>query len=105
MTCRELNKAKTALINGKILNVLGVIRLDKINSRKKIKGKSIWKSSYFEELKDKKSDQFSFDFSAKNLVDLLSFSKYLTDSENNKITFNDTEKKMSILIFKIDIFQ
>ena len=87
MTCRELNKAKTALINGKILNVLGVIKLDKI------KGKSICVNAYFEELKDKKSDNFSFGFSAKNLVDLLSFSKHLTDSKNNKITFNNTEKK------------
>ena len=32
VTCRELNKAKTALMNGKILNILGVINLDKINS-------------------------------------------------------------------------
>ena len=30
VTCRELNKAKTALINGKIF--LGVINFDKINS-------------------------------------------------------------------------
>ena len=32
VTCRELNKAKTALINRKILNILSVINLDKINS-------------------------------------------------------------------------
>ena len=93
MTCRELNKAKTALINGKILNVLGVINLDKINSWEKIKGKSIWVNANFEELKDKKSDHFFFGFSTTNLVDLLSFNIYLIDSKNNKITFNDTEKK------------
>ena len=29
VTCRELNKTKIALINGKILNILGVINLDK----------------------------------------------------------------------------
>ena len=63
VTGRELNKAKTALINGKILNILGVINLDKINTWEKIKGKSIWVNANFEELKDKKSDHFSFGFS------------------------------------------
>ena len=32
VTCREVNKAKRALINGKILNILGIIKLNKINS-------------------------------------------------------------------------
>ena len=50
--CREPNKAKAALINGKILNILGVISLDKINSWKKIKGKSIWVNANFEVLKN-----------------------------------------------------
>ena len=54
MTCRELNKAKTALINGKILNILGVINLDKINSWEKIKGKSSWVNANFEERRDEK---------------------------------------------------
>ena len=102
---RKLNKAKTALINGKILNILGVINLDKINSWEKIKEKAIWVNANFEELKDKKSDHFSFGFSRTNLADLLSFSIYLIESKNNKITFSDTEKKISILNFKIVIFQ
>ena len=38
---RKLNKAKTALISGKMLNILGVINLDKINSWEKIKEKTI----------------------------------------------------------------
>ena len=54
VTCRELNKAKTALINGKILNILGVINLDKINSWEKIKGKSSWVNANFEERRDEK---------------------------------------------------
>ena len=51
--CRELNNAKIALINGKILKILGVKSLNKINSWEKIKGKSIWRNANFEELKDK----------------------------------------------------
>ena len=92
VTCRELNKAKTGLINGKILNILGAINLDKINSWEKIKGKSIWVNANFEELKNKKLDHFCFVFITINLADLLFFSIYLIDNENNKITFNDTKK-------------
>ena len=76
VTCRELNKAKTALINGKILNILGAINLNKIDSWEKIKGKSNWVNANFQALKDKKSGHFSFGFSTTNLADLLSFSIY-----------------------------
>ena len=31
LTCQELNKAKAALINRKIVSILGMINLDKIN--------------------------------------------------------------------------
>ena len=96
--CRKLNKAKMALINSKILSILGVINLDKISNWSKIKGKSIWVNENFEELKD-----FSFSFETTNLADLLSFSIYLIDSNNNKITFSNREKKL--LNFKIDIYQ
>ena len=41
----------------------------------------------------------------KNLNDLPSFSFYLIDSNNNEIKFIDGEKKISILNFKIEIFQ
>ena len=40
----------------------------------------------------------------KTLNDLLSFSIYLLDDNNNGITFPDGEKKISILNFKIDLF-
>ena len=42
VTCRELNDAKVALINGKILNVLDVKNLNKIENWEYIKGKSLW---------------------------------------------------------------
>ena len=32
VTCRELNNAKVALINGKTYNILGIINLDKISN-------------------------------------------------------------------------
>ena len=59
------------------------------------KGKSAWVNANFEELKDKKSDHFPFSFKTFNLADLLLFSIYLIDSKNNKIIFEDSEKKLA----------
>ena len=71
-TCREFNKVKTALINRKIVSILGVINLDKINEWDKIKGKSVRINANFEDIKDKNSEHTSFSFETKNLLDLLS---------------------------------
>ena len=45
-----------------------------------------------------------FPFTTKTLNDLLSFSIYLLDDNNNGPAFPDGEKKISILNFRIDIF-
>ena len=45
-----------------------------------------------------------FPFTTKTPNDLLSFSIYLLDDNNNEITFPDGEKKVNILNFKIDVF-
>ena len=89
----------------KSLNILGVINLFKISNWSKIKGKSIWVNTSFEDLKDKISDHFSFSFETTNLADLLTFRIYLINSNNSKITLSDGEKTISILNFKIDIHQ
>ena len=83
---------------GKFLSILGVINLDKINEYNKIKGKSVWINANFEDIKDKNSEHISFSFETKNLSDSLSFSLYLIDSKNNKITFSSGEKTLAFLI-------
>ena len=45
-----------------------------------------------------------FPVTTKTLNDLLSFSIYLLDENNNGITFPDSEKKISILNCKINVF-
>ena len=72
-----------------------MINLDKIKNWDKIKGKSVWVNANFQELKEKKSDHFSFSFKTTNLGDLLCFSLYLIDSDNNKITFSGKDKKIA----------
>ena len=41
VTCRALNEAKPEFINNKLINILGVINLNKINNWDNIKGKSL----------------------------------------------------------------
>ena len=43
-------------------------------------------------------------FTTSALNDLLSFSINLTDDRNKETTFEENEKKISILNFKIDVF-
>ena len=52
VTCRELNDAKVALINGKISNVLGVINLSKVENWENIKGKLLWVNVNFNSLEE-----------------------------------------------------
>ena len=103
--CRKLNKVKKALINSKIYNLIGIIDLKKIDNWKEIKGQSIWINATLEEQKEiNNSRHLCFPFSIKTLNDLLNFSIYSLDDNNNEITFEDKEKKISILNFKINLF-
>ena len=70
-----------------------------------MKGQSIWINATLEEQKEiYNSRHLCFLVSTKTLNDLLNFSIYLIDDNNEKITFENNEKKISILNFKIDIF-
>ena len=103
--CRELNNVKKSLINSKIYNLIGIIDLKKINNWREINGKSIWINATLEEQKEiNNSRHFCFPFSTRTLNDLLNFSIYLIDDNNEEITFENNEKKVSILNFKIDVF-
>ena len=85
--------------------MLGIIDLKKINNWEEKKGQSIWINATLVEQKEiNNSRHMCFPFTTKTLNDLLSFSIYLLDKNNNRITFPDEEKKISILNFKTDVF-
>ena len=86
--CKELNDVKKSLINGKVYGLLGIIDLEKINNWEEIKGQSIWINATLVE----------HPFTTKILNDLLNFSIYLLNANNNGITFPDSEKKRSMSI-------
>ena len=106
VTCGELNNAKTALINGKIYNILGIINLNKINNWEYIKGKSLWVNINFDETNqiNNNSEHLSFSFITSSLNDLLNFSIHLIDDNNKTIEFNTGETKISISNFKTEVF-
>ena len=105
VTCRELINAKAALINGKIVNLLGIINLNKINNWEHIKGKSLWVNINFDDSKKINIiDHLSFSFKTLSLNDMLGFSINLIDDDNKPIEFNSRETKINILNFKIEVF-
>ena len=94
ITCRELNVVKKALINSKIYGLLGITELKKVNNWDEIKDLLIWINATLEEEKEiNNCRHLFFPFTTKTLNDLLSFSIYLLDHNNNEITFVDGEKK------------
>ena len=105
VTCRALNDAKIALINGKIYNIFGLINLNKINNWKYVKEKSFWVNVNFDETDQiNNSEHIYFTFEASLLNDFLDFSINLIDDNSKAIEFNASEEKISILNFKIEGF-
>lgn len=88
MTCRELNDAKPVLINGKLVNLLAAINLNKINSWEHIKIKSLWVIVNFHSLEEVKKQ----------------FILFFIDRTNNAITFNKGEKKLAYYILRLMCF-
>ena len=86
VTCRVLNDAKIALINGKIYNILGIINLNKINNWEYIKGKSLWVNVNFNGTDHiNNSEHIYFLFERLSLNDLLDFSINLIDNNGKAI--------------------
>ena len=104
--CRELNDTGKSLINSKIYGLLGKINIKKINNWEEIKAQFFWVNATLQEQKEtNNSRHICVPFVTSTLNDLLSFSINLIDYNNKDTTFEDNEKKISILNFQIDVFQ
>ena len=85
--------------------LLGIIDLKKINNWEEIKDQSLWINATLEEQKEiNNSRHLCFPFMTLTLNDLLNFSINLIDDHNKQITFEENEKKISILNFKTNVF-
>ena len=66
----------------------------------------MWVNATLEEQKEKNNSRdLCFPFVTSTLNDLSKFSINLIDDNNKDITFEDKEKKISILNFQINVFQ
>ena len=93
ITCREINDVKKPLLNSKIIGLLGIINLRKINKSNEIKGQSLWINATLEEQrKINNSRHICFPFMTLALSDLLNFSKNLVDDNNKQIELVSNEK-------------
>ena len=106
ITCKNLNSAKKALINGKIYNILAIINLSEIKSWKTIKGNSIYvnakidDSHYMENAK-----HFGFKFETSYPAEILEFTCEFLHDKANKIEFTTGEEKIPSLDIQIDILK
>ena len=79
--------------------------IKKINDWEDVKGQSLWINAKLEEQKEiNNSRHLCFPFTTLTQNDLLNFSINLIDDHNKQITFEENEKKVRILNFKINVF-
>ena len=97
---KNLSGIKKSILNQKIVEILAVIDLNKINKWKDIKGQSIWTNVSFKDAKEiNNNNHLCFPFTRKSFNDLTSFSIFLQDDSNKKIEFKSEEKIISIFNF------
>ena len=83
---KNLSGVKQAILNNKLLDILGAVDLNKINNWKEIKGQSLWTNAPFKDHKDiNNKSHICFPFITKSFSDLTRFSIYLQDDSNKKI--------------------
>ena len=104
VSCDRLSNAKEALINSKLVNVLGVCYLNELKDWELVKGQSKRSQAIFidSELIIKPS-HFVFAFITRNIPNILNFTVTLLYGDGKKITFPATEKKIPIISFNIQI--
>ena len=104
VTCDGLNNANTALVNKKLKNIFVICYLNQIQDWEMVKGQSQRSQAVFTDSEEiSNSPHIAIAFQTKKFSDLLHFSVTLLASDGNNITFPETEKKLPILNFKIQI--
>ena len=92
-TSRELNDVKKAILNDNVYGILAIIDLNKIDNWGEIKGQSVWINAAFKDQNEiNNNSHLCFPFVTQSLNDLVSFSIYLTDDDNEELTFTSRRK-------------
>ena len=92
-TSRELNDVKKAILNDNVYGILAIIDLNKIDNWGEIKGQSVWINAAFKDQNEiNNNSHLCFPFVTQSLNDLVSFSIYLIDDDNEELTFTSRRK-------------
>ena len=104
VSCDGLINVKEALINSKLVNVVGVCYLNELKDWELVKGQSKRSQAIFIDSEQIiKLSHFAFAFITRNISNILNFTITLLDGDGKKITFPTTENKIPIISFKIQI--
>ena len=104
MTCDGLTEAKTAFINSKLYETLGVVYLSEIKDCDLIRNDSKRGQAVFVDSEcHSRASHFPILFTTKNVCDLFNFTITLLDESGNKLNFPSHQTKVPTLTFKIQI--
>ena len=100
----RLNDAKEALINGKMLQLIGVMNLSQIICWDNIKKTSHWaKAVFIDSDYPKGAQHFVFAFETTDLHNLLNFEYSLLEDEGKLVKFEEGEDKIPAINFTTQI--
>ena len=104
ISCEGLSDVKQALINSKLINLLGVCYLNELKDWELVKGQPKRLQAIFTDSeKIRNSSHFAFAFTTRNISNLLNFTVILLDGDSKEIKFPANEKKLPIINFQIQI--
>ena len=100
LCCDDLSNAKESLMN----SVLGVTYLSKVPNWSLAKGQTKRLQAVFVDSEfPTKPSHLAFDFTTRNLSDLLSFTVTLLDSDGKETKFPQDEKKFRLLVIELKL--
>ena len=103
ITCVRFNECKKAEVNGKEVNVLGVIHTENINNWEQLKETSRWINiDLVDYLNAQEASNLSFSLLTESIYDISKFDIYLKNRKNEDIIFEKGEEKIPQFNFKID---
>ena len=107
VTANRLTDANVTLLNGKVVKSLGQLSLNKVEEWGRVRGLFRWINIVFidTEISVSEARHFGYGFATKSLNDLLNFNVIFLDGEGKLIDWRETEKKVPVLDFTIQIMK
>ena len=106
ISCEGLSDVKQALINSKLINLLGVCYLNELKDWELVKGQPKRLQAIFTNSeKIRNSSHLPFAFTTKNISNFLNFTVILLDGGDKKIKFPRNNKTLPIINFQIQIIK